>query len=328
VEKCHEEEIRSTKKPPAVVEGQAKSLFPDSMLSGQDHPLCREALALQRTALGEQHSDVAATLSNLSVLLYCLGDYKEAEDVCRQAVFLQRALFGAYHPDVAGSMNNLAVIYAATGRGEEALDLMQQIAIIDNHVVEQVFTMSSERQRLAYLATLQGDLAAFLSLVIHAFPTSQQAIEAVVDVVLRRKALTIDVFAAQQEAMFAERYPHLSAAFQELLTLRTQITQKELAGPTQEEGDNYQQQSDAWNARKERLEADLARQIPEMRMSHALQQVTHQAVARALPPASALIELIRADIFQFRARPAHGESWWLPARYLACVLLAEDPEQV
>ncbi len=287
-----------------------------------------QALEIQRAVQGEQHPDVAASLGNLAVLHYALGEYEQAISFCRQGLELQRAALGEYHPDVGGSLYNLAVFCAAVGQQAEALGLMREAAVIDDHMVEHIFAMSSDRQRLAYLATLQGDLDAFLSLVLHRFSTSPEAVQAVVDLVLRRKAVTVEALAVQQEAILSGRYPHLTSKFRALTTLRMQITQKELAGPGLEDSHSYQHQLEEWNAQKERLEADLARHIPEMRAQRKHQNVTHQVVAEALPPGSALIEFVHFDVFHFQAVPAHGDSAWMPARYVAFVLLADDPDYV
>jgi len=290
--------------------------------------LCQQALELQRTTMGEQHPDMAATLGNLAVLSYTLGAYQEAEDACRQAVAMQRSLSGEQHPDVAGWLNNLAVLCAATGRATEALELMQQVRAIDHHLVDQIFSISSERQRLAFLGTLQGDLDALLSLAIRSFSGVQEVEQMIVNEILRRKALTMEVLVAQQEVILAGRYPALRAQFEALGTLRRQISAKELAGPGIEEYEEYQRLLHQWRKRRERLEADLARQIPEMRISSTLQQVTFQEVARELPVGSALIEFIRMPVFDFQAIPAQGKSPWQPAQYLACILLADEPDRV
>jgi CHAT domain-containing protein len=288
---------------------------------------CLQALEIQRVALGEKHPEMAENLSNLAVLYYAIGAHERAIFYGQQAYELQSTLLGDQHPDVGGTMSNLAATYAATNQRDEALHLMQQVAVIDNQMVEQVFSMSSERQRLSYLSTLQGDMDALLSLVLQSFSNDPVTIEAATDLVLRRKAVTIEVLAAQQEARLGERYPQLTSHFQELTDLRTQITQKVLAGPDQgEDIQDYQLYLNELNERKEKLETYIVRRIPEMRISRRTQHVTHQKIAKALPPESALVEFVRCEVFDFQAVPAHGDSLWMPARYLAFIIFAGEPD--
>jgi len=83
-----------------------------------------------------------------------MGDYAAARPLFEQALDLRQRVLGPDHPDVANSMNNLSALYEAMGRHLEALDRMRQAAAIDQHMIGQIFSMASERQRMAYLNTL------------------------------------------------------------------------------------------------------------------------------------------------------------------------------
>ena len=76
------------------------------------------------------------------------------------------------------------------------------------------------------------------------------------------------------------------------------------------------------------LEAELARQIPEMNLERRLHAADRRAVALGLPEGVALVEFVRFDVFDFHAVPARGERRWNPARYLAFVLPAGEPDDV
>lgn len=288
--------------------------------------LVRQAIAIQRATLGEQQPDLAASLSNLAVLHTTLGEYEQAMSVCRQALEQQRALLGDLHPDVGGSLHNLAVCCAAVGRHEEALALLTQAVVIDDHMVDTIFAMSSQRQRLAYLAVLHADLDAFLSLVLCHFSSSPTAVQAAANLVLRRKAITVEALARQQETLLRGRAPDLLPTFQALSMLRQQIVQKELAGPEVGEGQDYRQLLQEWHERKEQLEAELARRLPELHAGQRRQSISWQALAGVLPAGAALLEFVRVEIYDFAAAP--GTDPWQPARYLVFVLQASEMGEV
>jgi CHAT domain-containing protein len=218
-------------------------------------------------------------------------------------------------------LSNRAVLLAATGRPAAALELACQAAAIDDRMIGQVFAISSDRQRLAYLKLFQVQLELFLSLVTRHLPDSPEAIEAAFDLVLRRKALGAEALAAQRDAVFGGRYPHLQAPLVQLTQLRNQIVQTTLAGPAVAGNPGaYRQLLDRLIAERERLEQELARQIPEMNLEKQLRAADRRAVAFALPEGVALVEFVRFDVLDFHALPARGERPWQLARYLAFVL--------
>jgi hypothetical protein len=90
----------------------------------------------------------------------------------------------------------------------------------------------------------------------------------------------------------------------------------------------HQQLLAEWNTRKEKLESKLARQVPEMNLAQKLRAVDRQVVALALPEGATLIEFVRFEVFDFKAVPARGKLQWKPARYLAFVLPAREPDNV
>ena len=70
----------------------------------------REALAIDRTALGNNHPEVASRLINLVVLLGELGRREEAEPLAREAVEMRRRVLGPRHPAMANTLDALAAL--------------------------------------------------------------------------------------------------------------------------------------------------------------------------------------------------------------------------
>ena len=292
----------------------------------QAERLYRQALEIRRIALGETHPDVGTNLDTLGQLYYAMGNYEQAERLYRQALAVRRTALGETHSDVATSLHNLGQLYVATARENEALSLMEQAAAIHDRMIGQVFSIGSERQRMAHLTTLQGYFDGLLSLVL--LHSSPAAVQTALDLVLRRKAIGAEVLATQRDAILGGRCPSLAPKLHELTALRMQIAQKTLADPGSEGIQVHQQLLAKWNVQKEQLEADLARQIPEMTLAAKLQTANRQVAAEALPRGAVLIEFVRFDIFDFRAVPARGERQWKPAHYVAFILVADESQNV
>jgi CHAT domain-containing protein/tetratricopeptide (TPR) repeat protein len=290
-------------------------------------PLFRQALEICRAALGEGHPYYANSLSSLAVLYGEMGDYASAEPLLRQALEVRRAALGEGHPDYAKSLTNLAILYVATDRGAESLDLMQKATAIDDRMIGQIFSIGSEHQRTAFLATLQYNQGIFISLTMNLLHLSREAVLAALDLILRRKALKAEGLATQRDAVLGGRYPQLLPRLRELQALRATIVQKTLSGPGPGSAPDHHRQLAEWARRQDDLERELARQVPEMNLEQKLRAADRRAVALGLPEGAALVEFVRFDVADFKAVRARGEAYWKPARYLALVLRAGDPEQ-
>eukprot|EP00698_Gefionella_okellyi_P021789 TRINITY_DN7138_c0_g1_i17.p1 TRINITY_DN7138_c0_g1~~TRINITY_DN7138_c0_g1_i17.p1 ORF type:complete len:827 (-),score=170.27 TRINITY_DN7138_c0_g1_i17:1043-3523(-) len=89
--------------------------------------LDEQVLQLSRELLGDEHAEIATSMSNVAETYSALGRHAEALVLQEQVLHLRQKLFGDEHPNVALSMNNLAQRYAALGRHAEALVLQEQV---------------------------------------------------------------------------------------------------------------------------------------------------------------------------------------------------------
>jgi hypothetical protein len=221
------------------------------------------------------------------------------------------------HPNVAKGLNNLAGLLAATSRYPEALERMKEAAAIENRLISQAFAASSERDRLSYLQLFRGNFQGFLSLVSQHLHNSPQAVQAALDLVLQRKALTAAALAALNQAIYSGRYPHLTEELKKLRELSDQIIHFTFTQPQPDRIPQLQ-------AEHNKLQQQLASQVPEIQLQE--QPIDCHTVALELPTGSTLIEFVCFDVFNFHA--ASEESKWQPARYLAFILPAGQPDQV
>jgi CHAT domain-containing protein/tetratricopeptide (TPR) repeat protein len=310
---------------------------------------------------GDLTQQYLGALDNLADLYRFTGDNARAEPLCREAVNILRAgplpvlmdgsgmvglllnprstsrspalvichrALGDDRQDFADSLDNLAVLCVALGRPLEALPLLEQALVDQNGRIAQLVSMGSEQQRLVFLNRFSLTQHRFLSLICQHLTAAPDAVVAALNMVLRRKALVAESVSAQRDAILVGRYPTLQERLRELTALRQQIARQTLAGPGPEGPQAHLQWLHQRQQQKERLEADLARQIPEMYLEPQLQAADRRAVALALPAGSALVEFVRFHVFDFKAVPARGERHWHPPRYLAFVLPAGDPDRV
>ncbi len=285
----------------------------------------KQACEIYATIAGLSHPLYATSLGNLGLIQMEMGRYEDALSELERALVIRQSTLGSGHPDVANSLWNLAILKVALHLPAEALHLLEQANEISQTLLQQVFSMSSDRRRMAHLAPIRGSFSGYLSLVLDSLPDNASA---AFEHVLRRKAIGLEALAAQRDTVLGGRYPELASQLRELTSLRAQIAQQTLDGPGSEATASYETRLADWRAQAEALEADLARQVPEMTLARELRSADRQAVARALPEEAALVEFVRFDDFDFTAVPGRGERRWKPARYVAFILLAGGPDRV
>jgi tetratricopeptide (TPR) repeat protein len=284
----------------------------------------RQALLIRKRAFGERSRQYAMGLSNLALHYLHARHLESAELLARQALALLRDVLGEDHPDVAAILDGLASIAVAQGRPAVALEFMASACTVEDNAIDLVFSASSEAERMNYLRGVGDSLDRHLCLVARHFAADSAAIRSALDRVLRRKALLAEASAVRRDAVLGGRHPELGAGLRELDALRTRLARKTLEGPGPEGPDIHRQLLEEWGRQRDRLEAELARLVPEFDLRRRLRAAGRSAVAAALPPESVLVELVRYRPFDLGA----DDFAWRSARYLAFVLHAGEADDV
>ncbi len=288
--------------------------------------LLDESLELRSKAWGPCHPQVAVCQIHLGSLRARQGLYGEAE----------RLLLGALdsfghisdrHPGTLDATADLAGVYAATGRPGDALELMQRAISMGDWLMRQVFSVGSEAQRMACLEQTRVLMDFYLSIVWRYFPGDPVVARTAMDLVMRRKGLGLETLATQRDALRMKHHEHLRPRLREVRATRASIARAMLEAAAYPDASNRKELLDDLQERLRRLEAELAMEIPEMRLDGRLEQVSTGLVADLLPPDAALIEYVRVNPFDFEAKHAVGESPLRPSRYLAFVVVSGKPEQ-
>ncbi|MGD2113615.1 MAG: CHAT domain-containing protein [Acidobacteriota bacterium] len=289
--------------------------------------LLSRALEVHREAHGERHPSVATDLTNLAGLRVLRGEHRSAEPLLRRAVAIDRELLGDLHPDSITGLGNLASLEAALGRPEEALGRMREVAERDARLIEQVFSVSSERRRSDLVDILREHLEALLSLVVRHLNDSPEAVRLAFELVVRRKGLELEALAIGKKIVTEGGDPSAERLARELRQVRQRLAELALS-PRDVLGDprRRMEELDALEAREEELETELARSLPGAKLERGLRGVDRDRLAARLPPGSLLIDLFRFQPFDETATPTADDGAWEKARYLAFLLPAGAPE--
>lgn len=286
-------------------------------------PLWQEAVEFINANVGTKHPAVHVLLMSENVrMLLDAGLFARAEAFLRQ----QLDFLGSGVPARrALALDQLGRVCAATGRPAEALEAFTEAARIDDALAGEVFSISSEADRLEHVETIRARYERFLSLVVASLAGSAEATRAALDLVLRRKAIVAEVMAAQREVILGGRQPEQRETLATIAALRQEAARLAFARDASEGAAERRRDL---QARREELERELARRAPGLDLERPPRDLDAAAIAAALPAAAALVEFVRYRQFAFAAAPLRGEAPWAAARYLAFVVVGGGADRV
>lgn len=268
----------------------------------------------------------APLLKGLAAVHLARGKTSDAEPLLRQALWLERAVLGPEHPEHAATEYLLAGLCAATGREAEAVTLLEGLVALGDRSLPAILALPTDQARAAAWQSLDFYSEVYLSLVAQHLADTPEAVGKALDVVLRRKALWVEVLAASRKELLEQQYPAERARIEELYFLRRQVAAKRWTGPGAEALTTHERLLADWESRAENLETQLAEHIPELAVRRRMWTADRRAVADALPPGGALVEFVRVPVWDFATLFTQAGPTALPARYLAFVLPAGGPE--
>jgi CHAT domain-containing protein/tetratricopeptide (TPR) repeat protein len=284
-----------------------------------------QALRINSKIYGENHPEYALNLNGMAVLEHALGNYADAEHLFLQSIDIWTLKVGLNNNTSVIVLYNIAELYLSMDRPSEAFNYMKQAEDIEDYLVEQIFLIGSERQRMLYLKNLILRMNRLLALIVRYFPTSSDKIQIAMDLVLRRKFIVADAFIAQREVILGDKYPHLRPNLQELANVRSQISLTALAGPVTTDLKSYQNRLAENITRKEQIEADLAKEIPSINLGKKMRSANHDIVAKGIPAGAVLVEFIQTRLFDFDAIRGNRQFSSKSTHYLAFILTASNP---
>jgi CHAT domain-containing protein len=285
-------------------------------------PLAERALAIREKALGAEHPDTATAVNSLANLYLRKGDYAQAEPLYRRALAAREKALGAEHPDTASTLNNLATFYSATGDLNQAVTLQSRANAISEHNLLLNLATGSERQKLAYLATLSGQTDQAISLHVHSAADNPTALILASTTILQRKGRALDATSDSIGALRRRLSPQGQSLLDKWKNATAQLARLVLGEPQRTTPAERQKQIKAFEEQKEKLEADISRHSAEFRAQS--QPITLDAVRSVIPADTALIEF--AVYRPFNTRFSKPDEQYGKPRYVAYVLRRQgDP---
>jgi CHAT domain-containing protein len=299
------------------------SLYRDRGNYAKAEAFYRRSLAILEKSLGPEHPDVAFPLRAIAQLYRNRGDYVKAEPLYLRALAIREKALGPEHPEVAVSLNDLSLLYAAKADTTRAIAYESRANAIIEHGLTLNLTTGSERQKLAYLATLSDQTYWTISLHLRYAPADPLARNLAASVILQRKGRALDAASGSLNALRSRFNTEDRALLDELADTRSQIAKLVLDGPQKITAERYQTRIRTLDDQAEELEAEISHRSSEFRALSL--PVTLAAVQATIPADAALIEFNIYRLFNVKAakeKQAYGRP-----RYVAYILRREGPVQ-
>lgn len=264
-------------------------------------------------------------------MLYCFygmysnaGEkYFKAEQILLQSSSLN--FYGKGFLDFAKSY-----LYVATGRLREALESIRRSNKMFKILLLQSLSVASEKHRMYALQNNDIYFNCYATILCKYFSNYASEVGELFDSVLQHKAIGAEVLATQRDILSEDRYPpqklkELQDKLDKLTKKRREIAHKTLEAIAPSNVADLQ----TLNREREILEEELAREIPELNLEKTLKAVDRTIVSQALPPGSALIEIVLVNFVEFNAAAYQAQSELSNSSYyLAFVLHTAEQNNI
>ena len=272
----------------------------------------REALATNKSVLGEGHPNYAIALSNLGRQHESAGKLGPAELLYKHAAAVFKSVPGEKHPNYHTSLQNLARLYRGMGDHDRAEPAMQQSIRLSLSLLEDTALVQSERQQLAMGQSLRYRLDEYLSLAL----SDDQFHATAARLCLQWKGATL---VRQRRLRQAAKEPSIASRFRELQQAARKLAALSRANPGKQVN-NWKTKVDKLTAKKERLEAELSKDSATFRS--AMQGITFEQIQQAIPSDGVVV-----DFLQYRRSvPAKKKGHWQYSTNMLAVVVPNSGE--
>ena len=251
-------------------------------------PFFQRALAIDVKAMGQDHPDAAHDLSNLAGLYRDQGKFQIAEEFEKRALAIEEKALGADHPDVGTDLNNLATLYYVQGRYRDAEPLFERNFAILRKRFEYSFAYMSEKDRLQFLTTVQGDFPLYLSFCMAEREQNKEVAGKIYDLLLWQKGLVGTSVTAMRASVAASGDAEAARMFEEVASKKSQSARLVAARP-----EGWQEARAKLDADANDLEQQLARRVSSVAEQKNLARTTWKDVQKGLKPEEAAVEFVR-----------------------------------
>ncbi len=303
--------------------GSLARLYDDMGEYGKALPLYQQDLIYQRKR-GADNPNTARCLRAFASCYVSMGDCEKALPLLHEAVAKTRKLIGPRHPDTARALIVSAKCYCLLGQYAAAAEAAREAAEIDNEVLADIAPSLADSQAMNVIATKRFWLDGLLSA---AFETGAE-LEGVYALVWQRRGLLLRIGEARrQTALAAGASPEVGRKFADYRAVRAELARLSMTpvGADPKRAQRLTERLKACGERKERLESELARLLPDLGRQLQAERRPPSDLRANLPPGAAFVDFVEYHRLGPLAKKSGTKRVACPACYAAFVLAPGKP---
>ena len=256
-------------------------------------PLFERALSIRKKVLGLGHPDTALCLITLVSLSQDQGDFTVMERLYSCALNIVENALGPDNPAAAGCLSTFVrlLISHRTELSRAHTMLSRSIAINDKQI-ENVFSISTERQRLKFMATLVEECPLAFSLA--ECDNTDASVQLAIGLLLKRKGLVLDSLLEDRQKLLGD--PEAQALDAQLKEAKGTIAGLVVAAgkdSTDASREARQKRIAELEVQAQEIESKLVKKTGRYAEGRRAGRVTVDAVRQVLEPDEKLIEFVR-----------------------------------
>jgi CHAT domain-containing protein len=264
---------------------------------------------------GSEYPEVATVVGNLAALYLVIGSDTKVEPFLRRALAIREKTSGPEHPLVAATLHNLAILAAAQRNYPSAVSLLKRSLQIEERTIQNVFSFTTEPEKLRFIQSTSGNYMAYLSLLHQQGRDQQDLVRDGMELVLRRKGIVFDAQARVHEGLQGRMPESARKEWDRLSVLRGEYARLLLKKPERMSSELHRERLTALQKDIDTTEKTLAGQSALVAGELKQRNITVEVAAKAVPENGVLVEFVRIEDFDF------SKGTRLPsARYLAFLL--------
>jgi len=288
--------------------------------------LYHRVLKIKEETTGVENASYAITLFNLAWLYNATGDFEKAEPLYNQAIEIWKKTFGPEHSNISNGLYHLSKLNTTLGRYEKAYDCINRALAIDNKLIDQVMSFTSEDQKLKFLNANNSNIHHFLNLINNHYSQDPIKIRNALDAWLKFKGVILEVQRRYQDALLSTKDLEAKKLFQELIEVRERLSKLTFAALEENDKKRNIQEKEYLNDEKEKLESKLSRLSQPFALKQKIYAANSGKVSELLSPETALLEFARIETLNLR--PDEKENYGEHKRYIVFVLHSGNDDSI
>ena len=271
-------------------------------------PLYIESIENCKRSVGKDHSSYGTRLNNLAIIYNDMGQYEKALPLYVESLGNCEKYLGKSHSSYGNRLNNLAGLYEDIGQNEKALPLYLEGINNINQNITQNFSFLSEKEKEAYLETINYRFEVFNSIALRHKNDFLEITTNVYDNTLINKGILLKSSTAMRSAILNSEDTALINKYDEWIVLK-----KDIANIYSTEINNRYINPKELEDKANIIERKLVSSSQEFSKFNASQNIKWFDIQTNLEPHEAAIEFIVFDYY-------NKEAWTDTVQYCALLL--------